>query len=119
MALTATELDLKTNQKRLDSSVMALEALRNVIKNNAGIISACVTLTCHSVPLWAEDCVTDQKYVIAAVLTIAHGVLSVRVIAAKEGGFDPNTETNQHVFCFLMHTHRSFQKVDCFLLQIP
>lgn len=87
MALTATELDLKTNQKRLDSSVMALEALRNVIKNNAG------TLTCHSVPLWAEDCVTDQKYVIAAVLTIAHGVLSVRAIAAKEGGFFSTNST--------------------------
>ena len=37
MALTASELDLKKNQKRLDASVMALEALRNVIKNNAGI----------------------------------------------------------------------------------
>ena len=36
MALTATELDLKKNQKRLDASVMALEALRNVIKNNSG-----------------------------------------------------------------------------------
>ena len=89
MALTATELDLKTNQKRLDSSVMALEALRNVIKNNAGIISACVTLTCHSVCRWAEDCVTGQKYVIGAVLTIECGVTSVRAIAAKEGEFFP------------------------------
>lgn len=89
MALTATELDLKTNQKRLDSSVMALEALRNVIKNNAGIISVSVTLTCHSVCRWAEYCVTGQKYVIVAVLLIEHGVLSVRAIAAKEGGFFP------------------------------
>ena len=47
MALTATELDLKKNQKRLDASVMALEALRNVIKNNSGISCACVTMTCH------------------------------------------------------------------------
>lgn len=92
MALTATELDLKTNQKRLDSSVMALEALRNVIKNNAGIISACVTLTCHSVSLWAEDRVTDQKYVIVAVLTIEHGVSSARAIATKEGRFFPQVQ---------------------------
>lgn len=49
MALTATELDLKKNQKRLDASVMALEALRNVIKNNAGITCASVTLTRHAI----------------------------------------------------------------------
>ena len=36
MALTSTELDFKKNQKRLDTSTMALEALRNVIKNNPG-----------------------------------------------------------------------------------
>ena len=40
-------------------------------------------------PLWEEDCVTDQKYVIVAFLTIEHGVSSVRAIAAKEGGFFP------------------------------
>ena len=45
MALTASELDLKKNQKRLDASVMALEALRNVIKNNAGITGDSVTCT--------------------------------------------------------------------------
>ena len=38
MALTAKELDAKKNQKRLDTSTMALEALRNVIKNNPGRI---------------------------------------------------------------------------------
>lgn len=42
MALTASELDLKKNQKRLDASVMALEALRNVIKNNAGTEAQCI-----------------------------------------------------------------------------
>lgn len=36
MALMATDLDFKKNQKRLDTSTMALEALRNVIKNNPG-----------------------------------------------------------------------------------
>ena len=36
MALTSTELDCQKNQKRLDASTMALEALRNVIKNNSG-----------------------------------------------------------------------------------
>ena len=61
MALTATDLDLKKNQKRLDGSVMALEALRNVIKNNSGITCASVTVTCHAVFRWAEDCVTGQK----------------------------------------------------------
>lgn len=61
MALTATDLDLKKNQKRLDASVGALEALRNVIKNNSGITCASVTMTCHAVCRWAEDCATDQK----------------------------------------------------------
>lgn len=72
MALTATELDLKTNQKRLDSSVMALEALRNVIKNNAGITTA---LLWHVTP-----CLFGKKIawlnVIVAVLTIERGVAS-------------------------------------------
>ena len=62
MALTATELDLKKNQKRLDASVMALEALRNVIKNNSGITCATVAFTCHAVYRWAENCVTGQEF---------------------------------------------------------
>ena len=48
MALTSTELDCQKNQKRLDASTMALEALRNVIKNNSGKLlvnsgSCCLT----------------------------------------------------------------------------
>lgn len=42
MALTSTELDFKKNQKRLDTSTMALEALRNVIKNNPGTDAQCI-----------------------------------------------------------------------------
>ena len=64
MALTATELDLKKHQKRLDASVMALEALRNVIKNNSGITCASVTVTCHAVCCWAEDCVTAKRAIV-------------------------------------------------------
>ena len=56
MALTATELDLKKHQKRLDASVMALEALRNVIKNNSGI--PVQALLWHVTP-----CVVGQKIV--------------------------------------------------------
>jgi len=36
MALTAKELDAKANKERLSYAGMALEALRNVIKNNPG-----------------------------------------------------------------------------------
>ncbi|KAK2561616.1 DnaJ-like protein subfamily C member 13 [Acropora cervicornis] len=42
MALMATDLDFKKNQKRLDTSTMALEALRNVIKNNPGTEAQCI-----------------------------------------------------------------------------
>ena len=72
MALTATELDLKKNQKRLDASVMALEALRNVIKNNSGINCASVTLTCHAVCCLGDDCVTGQKCVCSCFACLMH-----------------------------------------------
>ena len=36
MAVTAKELDTNLNKKRLENAGMALEALRNVIKNNPG-----------------------------------------------------------------------------------
>ncbi|KAK3742179.1 hypothetical protein QZH41_012074 [Actinostola sp. cb2023] len=42
MALTASELDAKANKERLSHAGMALEALRNVIKNNPGTESQCI-----------------------------------------------------------------------------
>ncbi|XP_031572111.1 dnaJ homolog subfamily C member 13-like [Actinia tenebrosa] len=42
MALTASELDAKANKERLRQAVMALEALRNVIKNNPGTEAQCI-----------------------------------------------------------------------------
>lgn len=62
MALTATDLDLQKNQKRLDASVMALEALRNVIKNNSGITCASVTVTCHAVSLGRRLCGRPKEW---------------------------------------------------------
>ena len=64
MALTSKELDTNLNKKRLEHAGMALEALRNVIKNNPGEPSAdwCRAIAgCRLTDDWLTDRPTNGR----------------------------------------------------------